>query len=146
MKGIECALEGVLGKDPELKVSKGGTPYAGLNIVVTVGKDDDGKDVGQWLRVTCFKEVAEHVAATAKKGSRLYVEGSLTLSQWNDQSGEVRHGLNVAAWRAVVLGQIGQRRPKQTQARKSSGPNDTKPADHGAAKKDGREFDDALPF
>jgi single stranded DNA-binding protein len=139
MKGIECAFQGALGKAPELKTSKGGTPYAGLSVVVTVGKDDDGKDLGQWVRCTCFKEVAEQIAAGAKKGDRVYVEGSLTMTQWNDAHGEVRHGLNVAAWKVVLLGQIGE---KRKQVRKSSGPNETRPADKGA----GRDFNDPLPF
>jgi single-stranded DNA-binding protein len=81
MRGIETAFQGTLGKDPELKTSKTGTPYAGLSVVVTVGKDDDGKDIGQWIRVTCFKEIAQHIAVSAKKGSRLYCEGSLSLGE-----------------------------------------------------------------
>ena len=46
------------------------------SIVVTVGQADDGKDVSQWLRVACFGEVAEKIAAHAKKCDRVYVEGA----------------------------------------------------------------------
>jgi single-strand DNA-binding protein len=141
MKGIEACFQGVLGKDVELKTSKSGTLYAGLSVVVTVGKDDDGKDTGQWIRVTCFKEVAKEIAATAKKGSRLYCEGSLSLDVWQAADGEKRHGLSVMAWKAVVLGQIGRNRPK----RAASGPDD-KPADRSAAKKGRHEFNDPLPL
>ena len=47
------------------------------------------------------------------KGTRLYVEGSLTQTQWNAADGEVRHGLNVAAWKAEKVGRdsIGRQRP-----------------------------------
>lgn len=137
MKGIEAAFQGALGKDPELKTSKSGTPYAGLSVVVTVGKDDDGKDVGQWIRVTCFKETAQHIAAAAKKGSRLYCEGSLSLDTWTAGNGEQRTGLSCAAWKVVILGEIGEKRPRKSSA----------PADNGAANKGaGRIFDDPLPF
>ena len=99
-KGIETAFWGTLGKDPELKTSRTGTAYTGMNVVVTVGQSDDGKDVSQWLRVTCFKGVAEAIAARAKKGDRLYIEGSLTLSSWTDKAtGETKTGLNVTAWK-----------------------------------------------
>jgi single-strand DNA-binding protein len=141
MKGIEACFQGVLGKDVELKTSKSGTLYAALNIVVTVGKDDDGKDVGQWVRVTCFKEVAKEIAATAKKGSRLYCEGQLSLDAWTAADGEKRTGLSVMAWKCEKLAQIGKNRPK----RAASGPDD-KPADHGAVKKGRHEFNDPLPF
>jgi Single-strand binding protein family len=53
-RGIETAFWGTLGIDPELKTSKAGTAYTGMNVVVTVGATDEGKDVSQWLRVTCF--------------------------------------------------------------------------------------------
>ncbi|MGO9462120.1 MAG: single-stranded DNA-binding protein [Rhodomicrobium sp.] len=95
MKGIECAFTGVLSKDPDLRTSKAsGKPFANLNAGVTIGQTDDGKDQMQWVRVVCFGEVAEKVAASAKKGSSVYVEGSLTLSEWNDKSsGEPKHGI-----------------------------------------------------
>jgi single stranded DNA-binding protein len=109
-RGIEAAFWGVLGADPELKVSKNGKLFASFPVVVTVGQSDDGKDVGQWIRVACFSEVAEKFAGAAKKGDRCYVEGQLTMTQWNDQHGEVRHGLNVAAWKVERLSAIGRNR------------------------------------
>ena len=139
MRGIEVALEGVVSKDPELKVSKGGTPYVGLNIAVVTGKGEDG-DLTTWVRCTCFKEVAKEIAATAKKGSRLYCEGSLSLDAWQAADGEKRHGLSVMAWKAVVLGQIGRNRSK----RAASGPDDTKPASNGG--KHEKPFNDEMPF
>jgi single-strand DNA-binding protein len=109
-RGIETAFWGVLGKDPELKTSKSGKAYTGMNVVVVTGATDDGKDVSQWLRVVCFGETAEAIAARAKKGDRIYCEGTLTLTQWNDAHGEVRHGLNVAAWKCERLSAIGRNR------------------------------------
>ena len=91
MRGIESAFFGVLGKDPELKTSKSGAAYATLAVVV--GEDADS----QWVRVACFGETAEQIAIRAKKGDKVYVEGTLTLNTWTDKTtGEERHGLNVA--------------------------------------------------
>jgi hypothetical protein len=47
MRGIEAAFWGTLGKDPELRTSKTGNPFATLSVAVTVGQADDGKDVSQ---------------------------------------------------------------------------------------------------
>ena len=113
MRGIETAFWGVLGKDPELKTSKTGKAFANMNVVVTVGEADNGKDVSQWIRVACFGATAENIAARAKKGDRVYCEGSLTMTQWNDAAGEVRHGLNVAAWKCERLGNIGKSRERK---------------------------------
>jgi single stranded DNA-binding protein len=110
MRGIETAFWGTLGSDPELKVSKNGKLFASFPVVVTVGQSDDGKDIGQWIRVACFSEVAEKFAGAAKKSDRCYVEGNLTMSSWTTATGETKTGLNVAAWRVDRLANIGKHR------------------------------------
>jgi single stranded DNA-binding protein len=111
--GIEAAFWGVLGNAPELKTSRSGKPLVQVSIVVTVGQDTDGKDVGQWLRVACFGETAERLAHQAKKGDRVYVEGNLTLNSWADKAtGEARTALNVAAWKCERVANIGKHRER----------------------------------
>lgn len=145
MRGIEVACWGTLGKDPELKTSKAGTLYAGMNVVVVTGTTDDGKDVSQWLRVTCFKGVAEAIARRAKKGDRVYVEGTLTMNQWNDAAGEVKHGLNVAAWKVEKVAAIGKNRERKPGTSQDNGNGG---AQHKAS--NGRhgdyDFNDAIDF
>jgi single stranded DNA-binding protein len=111
VRGLECAFWGTLGKASELKTSKNGKAFANMNVVVSVGQSDDNKDVSQWIRVACFGATAENIAARTKKSDRIYVEGSLTMTQWNAADGEVKHGLNVAAWKCGRLGNIGKHRP-----------------------------------
>ena len=58
-----------------------------------------------WVSVACFGEVAEKLCATAKKGSKVYIEGhSMRISEWTGRTGEKRIGLELAAWRAQVVG------------------------------------------
>jgi single stranded DNA-binding protein len=104
MKGIECAFTGVLSKDPELKTLKAGKSFANPNIGVVTGQMDDGKDAMQWLRLVCFGEVAEKIAASAKKGSSIYAEGQLTATEYTDKAGEKKHGLDVRAFKVELLG------------------------------------------
>jgi single-strand DNA-binding protein len=125
MRGIETAFFGTLGRDPELRTSKNGNAYATLSIAVTVGQDDNGREATQWVRVTCFGDTAERVVATAKKGARLYAEGSLTLNQWTTHDGQARTDLQVSAWKVEKLGQIGRNRPKRdTSAQRRAAPTD----------------------
>ena len=108
---------------------------------MTVGKDDNSKDVSQWLRVTCFGDTAKAIAAKAKKGDRVYVEGALTMNQWNDAAGETKHGLNVAAWKCERVSSIGKNRELK--------PGSYQANDDASTKQDGRsryDFDDAMPF
>jgi single-strand DNA-binding protein len=113
VRGIETAFFGTLGRDPELRTSRNGNPYLTFSIAVPVGRDDAGKDVTQWVRVTCFGETAQELAATTKKGDRLYIEGSLTLNQWTTQNGQARSDLQVSAWKCEKLGQIGRNKPRR---------------------------------
>ena len=47
------------------------------------------------------------------KGDKVYVEGNLKLSHWNDKAtGEAKHGLQIAAWKVSKMGAIGQRKLK----------------------------------
>ncbi len=133
MRGIEAAFWGVLGNAPELKTSKSGKAFAQMSIVVAVGQDEDGKDVGQWLRVACFGETAEKLAHQAKKGDRVYVEGTLTLNTWADKAtGEARHALNVAAWKCERVVNIGQNRERKNSEQPQRQPAQWQPSNRYA--------------
>ncbi len=141
-RGIETAFWGTLGKDPELKTSKTGNPFTTMNVVVTVGTSDDGKDVGQWLRVACFGDTAKNIASRAKKGDRVYVEGTLTTTQWNDAHGEAKHGLNVAAWKVERVASIGMNRERKRGAYQDNGISLPKRNDRPQHP----DFNDEMPF
>jgi single-strand DNA-binding protein len=115
MRGIESAFWGTLGRDPELRTSRAGKPYCILNLAVVSGKTDDGKDVTQWVRATCFGETASKISI-AQKGDRIYVEGTLKLDEWNAADGQARHGLSISAWKAEKVSAIGKSRERRADA------------------------------
>ncbi len=109
MRGIECAYFGSLVRDVELKTAKSGKPWASLLVMV-----DTGEEKSQLVQTAIFGEVAEKLAGSVK-GTRIYIEGVLSLNQWNDKTtGEVKHGLSVAAFTCQKVGSsaIGRNRPK----------------------------------
>jgi single-strand DNA-binding protein len=115
VKGIECAFFGSLGNSPELKTSKSGKPWASLSVAAGTGEEDEGgRSRTQWVKVACFGEAAERVSGAAK-GTRLYIEGTLKLEEWNDKDGFARHGLSCAAWKCEKVGApaIGRNKPKR---------------------------------
>jgi single-stranded DNA-binding protein len=115
MRGIETAFWATLIQDLELKTSASGKPYCNFGCAVVTGKADTGKDVSQYIRVACFGDTASKLESRAAKGDKIYVEGSLTLTQWNDAAGEVKHGVNVAAWKCERVSNIGKSRERKPQ-------------------------------
>jgi single-stranded DNA-binding protein len=156
MKGIECAFFGLLAKEPELKTSKSGKPWASISVGVDTGDvDDSGGTKLQWLRVAVFGEAASRLAG-AQKGTRLYIEGTLTLDHWEGKDGEAKHGLSVAAWKCERIGAsaIGRQRPAREKGQEYAAGSTAIPASYcagpaGRTQAPGRdrfELDDALPF
>ncbi len=143
MRGIEAATAGVLAGDIELKTSRNGNPFINFSLAVNQGNDEDGKPITQWVRVACFGQIAEQLAARARKGDKLYVEGALTLTSWADKAtGTERYGLKLAAWKAEKVGAsaIGKNRPPR--------PKGTSFESQAAyqLRADGRDFNDEIPF
>jgi single-stranded DNA-binding protein len=109
MSGIEAAFFGALSRDAESKTSKSGKHYLRLNLRVG---DGDG---AQWVSVMAFDQNAIDVADKLLKGARVYVEGSLSVTEWSRQDGVKRHGLSMMSWHCR-LSQIGRNRPKRARA------------------------------
>lgn len=88
-------ISGNIGRDPELKYSASGTAVVKFSVADTTGKDDNKKTV--WHDVVVFKEQAEHVAASVKKGSRVIVTGRLDKSEYTGKDGVKKQRVEVIA-------------------------------------------------
>lgn len=94
-------LIGNLGRDPELRYM----PSGGAVVNVTLATSDSWKDKSsgesrertEWHTVVFFNKLAEIVAKYPKKGSRIYVEGSLRTRKWQDKEGQDRYTTEVVA-------------------------------------------------
>lgn len=82
-------LLGNVGKDPEIRATSGGTPVASFSIATSDRfKDQAGnwQDRTEWHNLVAFQRTAEIVRDYVKKGSKLYIEGSLRTSSWDDKA------------------------------------------------------------
>jgi single-strand DNA-binding protein len=82
-------LLGNVGKDPEIKAAGTGTVVATFSIATSERfKDKDGtwQDRTEWHNLVAFGKVAEIIRDYVKKGSKLYVEGSLRTQSWDDKT------------------------------------------------------------
>jgi len=91
---------GNLGTDPEVRTFQNGGKVCKLSIATTETWKDkntgEQRDKTEWHRVSIFNEGLVRVCEQyLKKGSKVFVEGSLQTSKWQDQSGADRYTTEV---------------------------------------------------
>src|ERR1700694_3794493 len=96
-KGI---LLGHLGRDPEIRRTQDGRPIAHLNVATSDNWKDkntgERRERTEWHRVVIFNEpICRFVEQYLKKGSKVYLEGSLQTRKWQDQSGQDKYTTEV---------------------------------------------------
>jgi single-strand DNA-binding protein len=101
-------LIGNLGKDPEVKFTPSGTPVAKFSMATNERYKDKGgewQDRTEWHNIVAWQRLAEIVGEYVKKGSKIYIEGRLTTSSWEDkQSGEKKYKTEIVATSLLLLG------------------------------------------
>lgn len=101
-------LIGNLGKDPEIRSTQDGREIANLTVATSESWKDkmtgERREKTEWHRVAIFNENVVRVAKNyLKKGSKVFIEGSLQTRKWQDQSGQEKYSTEV-----VIQGFNGQ--------------------------------------
>ncbi|MCL1894890.1 MAG: single-stranded DNA-binding protein [Holophagaceae bacterium] len=114
-------LIGRLGKDPELRYAASGIPIANLRIAMGESYTDrDGNKVErtEWHTVVAFQRQAENCNTYLRKGSLVFVEGSLQNRKWQDLQGRDRYTTEIIANRVQFLGRRSEaeNRPMEEEA------------------------------
>lgn len=99
-KGVnKCILIGHLGQDPEIRYMPSGGAVANLTLATSESWRDkqtgEMKEKTEWHRVCIFGKLAEIAGEYLRKGSQVYIEGSLQTRKWTDQSGQDRYTTEV---------------------------------------------------
>ena len=126
-------LVGNLGRDPEVRHMQDGNPVVNLSLATSENWKDratgERREKTEWHRVVIFNENLARIAEQyLRKGSKIYVEGTLQTRKWQDQAGQDRYSTE------VVLGRF---RGELTMLDGRSG---------GAGSDAGMGGDDAPPF
>lgn len=101
-RGInKVILIGNLGNDPEVRYTPGGSAVANVVLATsTVWKDKQtgsNQERTEWHRIVFFNRLAEIVGEFLKKGSKIYIEGSLRTRKWQDKTGMDRYTTEIIA-------------------------------------------------
>ena len=101
-------LVGNVGKNPEVKYSPSGAPVAKFSLATNErfkDRNDQWQDRTEWHNVVAWQRLAEIVGEFVTKGSKIYIEGKLQTSCWEDgQSGERKYRTEIIAREIVLLG------------------------------------------
>lgn len=107
-RGInKVILIGNCGADPETRYTAGGTAVTHISLATSEAWKD--KQTGQqqerteWHRVVFFARLAEIAGEYLRKGSKVYVEGSLRTNKWQDQQGQDRYTTEIVGNQMQML-------------------------------------------
>ena len=161
-RGInKVIIVGNCGQDPETRYMPSGGAVTNLSLATSESWKDkntgDQQERTEWHRVVFFNRLAEIVEQYVKKGSKVYIEGSLRTRKWQGQDGQDRYTTEIVASEMQMLdsrsGQGGydqqsqpdyapsasqQQAPQQAPQQKASA--------QPSAPSGGMGFDDDIPF
>lgn len=86
-RGNYMTVVGNLTRDPELRFTKSEMPVTNLGVAWNQSKrvGDEWENTPHFIDVTCFKQLAEHVAESLSKGDRVIIEGRFDFQSWEDK-------------------------------------------------------------
>jgi single-strand DNA-binding protein len=102
-------IVGNLGRDPEMRTFPSGDQVANVTVATTDRWRDkntgENREATEWHRVVFNGKLAEIVGQYLRKGSQVYVEGSLRTRKWTDQqTGQERYATEIRADTMQMLG------------------------------------------
>ncbi len=157
-------LVGNLGKDPDVRYMPSGSAVTNVTIATSESWKDkqsgEKQERTEWHNVVFFNRLGEIAGEYLKKGSKVYVEGSLRTRKWQDKtSGQDRYSTEIVASEMQMLdsrggagdsgggyggGQSQNQNQNQNQNQSGGAPNNQS---QGSAPAQGfDDFDDDIPF
>lgn len=158
-RGInKVILVGNLGADPETRAMPSGSTVANLRIATSESWRDkqtgEQQERTEWHRVALFGRLAEVAGEYLKKGSQVYIEGSLRTRKWTDKQGQERYSTEIIGNEMQMLGGRGGGAgagagPGGGAAAGAASGGGAPPAyaeESGGGGSRGEDFDDDIPF
>jgi single-strand DNA-binding protein len=108
-RGInKVIIVGNLGQDPETRAMPSGSSVTNLRIATSESWKDkqsgEMKERTEWHSVAMFGRLAEIAGEYLRKGSQVYIEGSLRTRKWQDKQGNDRYTTEIIANEMQMLG------------------------------------------
>lgn len=149
-------LVGNLGKDPEVRYAPSGDAICNVTLATSESWKDkqsgEKREATEWHRVIFFGKLGEIAGQYLKKGSSIYVEGSLRTRKWQDKDGVERYTTEIRGDEMKMLGGKGEGQ-QEGQPRQQAPQQRQQPAQQPAPQQQGQSaggawsgMDDDIPF
>jgi single-strand DNA-binding protein len=144
---------GNLGRDPEMRYTASGDAIANFSIACTESWKDkqtgEKKEQTEWVRISFFGKLAEICGQYLKKGSQVYIEGSLRTRKWTDKDGVEKYTTEIKGEEMKMLGSArdaGQGQSGGNQPQGGYEPAPQRPAPSNKPKQSFDDLGDDIPF
>ncbi len=142
-------LIGNIGNDPEVRYTPNGNAVTNVSLATSEAWKDkqtgEQQERTEWHRVVFFNRLGEIAGEYLRKGSKIFVEGSLRTRKWQDKSGQDRYTTEIIANEMQMLDSKGANAGQEHQSHsKSNVAESPKPSAQPEAAV--AEFDDDIPF
>ncbi|WP_296404263.1 single-stranded DNA-binding protein [Psychrobacter sp.] len=109
MRGVnKVIIVGNLGADPETRQFTNGGSVTNISVATSEQWTDkqtgEKREATEWHRISLFNRLGEIAAQYLRKGSQVYIEGSLRTRKWQDQNGQDRYSTEIRADQLQMLG------------------------------------------
>ena len=133
-RGInKVILVGHLGQDPDVRFMPNGSPVANVTLATSESWKDkqsgEMQDRTEWHRLVLFNRQAEVAGEYLKKGSQVYIEGSLRTRKWQDKNEQERQTTEIVVnnfqmldRRDAAMGSAPMQAPRQATAAPAAAP------------------------
>ena len=155
-RGInKVILVGNLGADPDTRYMPSGKAVTNIRIATSESWKDkqtgDQQERTEWHAIVLYDKLGEIAAEYLRKGSQVYIEGSLRTRKWQDKEGKDRYTTEIIARDMQMLGGrggggagaggggMGGEEPRRSRPAAQEDRSSPPPADEGG-------FDDDIPF
>jgi single-strand DNA-binding protein len=159
-RGInKVILIGNLGRDPETRYAQNGSAVTNFSVATSESWRDrtsgEQQERTEWHNVVCFARLAEIAGEYLRKGSKVYIEGSLRTTSW-EQDGQKKYRTEIMARELQMLdgrgdggmsgGGMGGASNAPRGAPTGFEQNSPAMADNAPTLSDDTDFEDDIPF
>lgn len=153
-RGInKVILVGNVGNDPEVRYLPSGGAVTSLTVATNEAWKDktsgEAQERTEWHRIVFFNRIAEIAGEFLKKGSKVYIEGSLRTRKWQDKEGVDRYTTEIVGAEMQMLDgkqgsddASGYEKKTSTRQTQSSGQQQNQPSHFDSSP----QFDNDIPF
>lgn len=155
----KAILVGHLGKDPETRYMPNGDAITNATLATSESWKDkqtgEKKEQTEWHRLVFYRKLAEIAGQYLRKGSLIYIEGSLKTRKWQDKDGQDRYTTEITVNEMTMLGGRGDAGGGQSSGEPQQRQQQQRPQGNGGGQQQRQgasqsrgfdDFEDDIPF